>query len=767
MRQRRILVLTGLLLLLRIVPALAQEPAQPQEVDRLVHLAKLWGTVRFLHPYLAYKEIDWEEALVKAIPAVRSARTPREYADAVQSMLGALGDPATRVRPVPAPPAPEEQSRKPPPLYRWLDASTLLVHLRPDLDNMPSADLEAAFKKLGEELPRASRVILDIRSLWGLRFQPEYALRQFNSLLVSRPVDPPAQRFVFHSGYRTQVDGPGGYFSGFQTPAVDRLLPEPGTTPRRVVFLVNADTRVPPVAAALQASGDGAIVSEGPLSDAQLVRQQEIDLGEGFQAWVRTSEVLPRPGWNGLHADAEAAGDDAMTAAALRLLQQPSQPPAGPVAALPELSWRPDPRRDGMTEPSLEYRLLAVIKLWNVFHYFFPSLALTDGDWDAALPEFLARMERVKDGREYALAVAEMAARADDGHVSLYGNPTLDALYGAKPAPVAVRWIEGAWVIVQVGEPVKGSGAQVGDVILTLDGRPVAEREAELRRHFAASTEAGMRRKIADRLLSGPDGSELVLTVRGRGDRIREVRLRRQDWKPGFAGETVRILPGNLGYVDLNRLRIPEVDALFEKVKDTRALILDMRGYPNGTAWFLAPRLNTRGAELGALFRRPWVSGLENGLEQAVLSQAQRIPPSDAPKYARPTVMLIDERTVSQAEHTGLFLEMSNGTKFVGTPTAGANGDITHLFLPGFASVRFSGAEVRHADGRQLQRIGLVPDVPVAPTIQGIRDGKDEVLDRAVRYLNQELAKSPAPAAAGSPAGRTDAPGSGEAGPSR
>jgi C-terminal processing protease CtpA/Prc len=749
--RRRVLVLTGLLLLLRLAPGMAQPPA----TERLVHLAKLWGTVRFLHPYLAYREIDWEEALVKAIPAVRSARTPREYADAVQGMLGALGDPATRVLPVPAPPPPEELGRKPPPLYRWLDGSTLFVHFRPDLDNMPSADLAAGLEKLGKELPRASRVILDIRSLWGLRFRPEYVLGQFDSSLVSRPIDPPAQRFVFHSGYRTQVDGPGGYFSGFQTPAVDRLLPAPGIAPRRVVFLVNADTVVPPVAAALQASGDGAIGSEGPLTDAQLARQQEVDLGEGFQAWVRTSEIVPLPGWAGLHADAEAAGDDAMTAAALRLLQQPSQPPAGPVAALPELSWRPDPRRDGMTEPSLEYRLLAVIKLWNVFHYFFPSLALTDGDWDAVLPELLARMERVKDGREYALAMAEMAARADDGHVSLYGNPTLDALYGAKPAPVAVRWIEGAWVIVQVGEPAQGSGAEVGDVILTLDGRPAAEREAELRRYFAASTEAGMRRKIADRLLSGPDGSELVLTVRGRGDRTREVRLKRQTWKPEFTGETVRILPGNLGYVDLNRLTIPEVDGLFEKVKDTRALILDMRGYPQGVFQFLASRLNTRGAEFGALFRRPWVSGLEDGLEQPGLTSFQAIPPSDAPTYKSRTVMLIDERTVSQSEHTGLFLEMANGTKLIGTPTAGANGDITHLFLPGFSSVRFSGAEVRHADGRQLQRIGLVPDVPVAPTIQGIRDGKDEVLDRAVRYLNEELGK----AEAGSPAGPSAAPG--------
>jgi len=47
----------------------------------------------------------------------------------------------------------------------------------------------------------------------------------------------------------------------------------------------------------------------------------------------------------------------------------------------------------------------------------------------------------------------------------------------------------------------------------------------------------------------------------------------------------------------------------------------------------------------------------------------------------------------------------------------------------------FSYMDVRHADGRQLQRIGLVPDVVVTPTIRGLRQGKDEVLDRALSYL--------------------------------
>jgi hypothetical protein len=44
---------------------------------------------------------------------------------------------------------------------------------------------------------------------------------------------------------------------------------------------------------------------------------------------------------------------------------------------------------------------------------------------------------------------------------------------------------------------------------------------------------------------------------------------------------------------------------------------------------------------------------------------------------------------------------------------------------------------VRHADGRQLQRVGLVPHVEIRPTLAGIRAGEDEVLARALAYLRE------------------------------
>lgn len=69
-------------------------------------------------------------------------------------------------------------------------------------------------------------------------------------------------------------------------------------------------------------------------------------------------------------------------------------------------------------------------------------------------------------------------------------------------------------------------------------------------------------------------------------------------------------------------------------------------------------------------------------------------------------------------------------------PTTGANGDVTWFPVPGGIRINFSGHDVRWPDGRQLQRVGLKPDVEVAPTIAGIRAGRDEVLEKAVEYLS-------------------------------
>src|SRR5262249_21389594 len=153
--------------------------------------------------------------------------------------------------------------------------------------------------------------------------------------------------------------------------------------------------------------------------------------------------------------------------------------------------------------------------------------------------------------------------------------------------------------------------------------------------------------------------------------------------------------PDNLGYVDLTRLEAAEIDSMLEKLKGTTAIIFDLRGYPRGVAWQLAPRLNVKNAKYAAAFRRP-VAGGGEAIEFSFLQPTDK---ADRWKSTGKSVMLIDERAISQAEHTGLFLEAACGTTFVGSHTNGSNGDVTDMVLPGKVSVLFTGHDVRHADG--------------------------------------------------------------------
>jgi C-terminal processing protease CtpA/Prc len=389
--------------------------------------------------------------------------------------------------------------------------------------------------------------------------------------------------------------------------------------------------------------------------------------------------------------------------------------------------------------PALSQRFVAAFKIWAVGKYFFPYRDLIGESWDSVLVESLPELEQARDSLEYGLALARMSTHLHDSHVRVT-SPALRAYMGTAFPPVFLRMIEGQPVIAHFTDDsaAKAAGARIGDVVLTVDGEDARVRLSRLEQYISASTPQALRRNAARRLTSGAPGSTVRLRVRGSGGREREITMIRvnADDYTGRRGPVFRVLPGNIGYADLGRLTTSQVDSMFDVLAQTRAIVFDMRGYPLGTAWSIAPRLTRHDMPVAARFSRPTAMSPDT-TEHTEYSFTQPLPHTDKPRYLRPTVMLIDERTQSQAEHTGLFFEVANGTRFVGSPTAGANGDVTTVLLPGNVQMSFSGHSVRHADGRQLQRVGLRPDVPARPTIAGLRAGRDEVLEAAVRYLKR------------------------------
>jgi C-terminal processing protease CtpA/Prc len=739
--------------------------SEESRIERLVSLGKLWGAVKYFHPYLAYREdIDWDAALVSAIPKVNAADSAGEFAAAVQSMLLALGDPATRViEEGDSGTTSSERERQPTFTATPDDILVVTIHHYEDLtDPHGTMAKMAAIKK---EIAQARGVLFDLRAKTALSQEKFYLCYAFAAsgiatMLSATPFAAAGERSRMHSGFAPQTGfNTGMYASALKVVDGRRFLPAPEAQDVPTVFLINAWSVLPPEALALQAAGKAIIMGEEGASDVSLVQTHPIHLTDEVTAQMRLSELIFADGSGGslpdiiVSASQNPEEEDQALTAALELLRdfRPEKLTRAPLPA--QAVPAPENAYPEMTCPPPEYRLLAAFRIWTIINYFFPYKHLMEEEWDSVLREFIPKMEQAGSALAYHLAVAEMITHIHDAH-GFMDSPILKEHFGPAWPPIRLQMIEDSAVITAIldEEAAKTAGVAYGDIVLQIDGQDIGERMAQRARYLAASTPQSLMRRAVNASLTGPEHSVAVLTIRDRDNNVQEVKLTRGaslaltaafniNWR---SGEVIKLLSQDIGYADLDRLEVPMVDEMFEQFKNTKAIIFDGRGYPKGTVSAIAPRLTAENGVKAALFHWPVVM-VPDGASGTMASQSitysfvQSIPLTEKWRYRGKTVMLIDERNQSQAEHTGLFFEAANNTKFVGSHTAGANGNVTNFVVPGGVNIWFTGASVSHADGRQLQRIGLVPDIEVKPTIKGIQNGKDEVLESAVRYLQSEF----------------------------
>ena len=425
------------------------------------------------------------------------------------------------------------------------------------------------------------------------------------------------------------------------------------------------------------------------------------------------------------------------------ITQKPAVATAGTAAPLPVTP--PSAGYPPGKFPALGYRLLAGAKIWSIIHYFHAYKDLMPTNWDTSLRTAIGELAAARDSMQYALAIAHFYRTIQDGHGFISGS-ALPAYAGNGGVLIDIQFIENKPVITRVyTDSVAAKGVRVGDVVTAVNGEKIDARIARMSAIQPASNDWTRLYYVRNRLLRSPVGTPIRIGLLGADGREKTISLISQPASqlqpPPDTSVTFRLLPGKIGYVDMGRLETKDVDRMFETFRDTKAIIFDTRNYPQGTAWAIAPRLTEQKNVVAAQFFRyapnePDIANGESNGSSQKYSFAQRLPPGEGKwVYKGKTVMLVDERTQSQAEHTGLFFEAANGTEFIGSPTAGANGDVTDFTIPGGISLSFSGHDVRHADGRPLQQVGLQPKIRIRPTIKGIRAGRDEVLERAVRYL--------------------------------
>ena len=167
-----------------------------------------------------------------------------------------------------------------------------------------------------------------------------------------------------------------------------------------------------------------------------------------------------------------------------------------------------------------------------------------------------------------------------------------------------------------------------------------------------------------------------------------------------------------------------------EQASGTRGLVIDIRNYPSE---FVVFALGTRLVQEPTPFARFTVGDLDNP-GAFTWTQPLELQP-EPPGYEGKVAILVDEVSISQSEYTAMALRARPQAVVVGSTTAGADGNVSQIPLPGGLRTMISAIGVFYPDKTPTQRVGIVPDMVVTPTIDGIREGRDEVLEAAVRLI--------------------------------
>jgi C-terminal processing protease CtpA/Prc len=406
-----------------------------------------------------------------------------------------------------------------------------------------------------------------------------------------------------------------------------------------------------------------------------------------------------------------------------------------PRAAMPppSASWSAPP----LSGDDRATRLAAVATGWNVLQHFYPYFDVVDADWAAELPRALRTAATDAGECPFLSTLRRMVAALDDGH----GTAAHGCFAGQRPAPLVVESVEGRPTVVGVAPGTQG--VRPGDVVLRVDGAP-ADSILRAWGELTSAATPQWRTYVTHhlRLLAGRDSLLRVTVQRPDGDTA-TVTLRRLA-PPATAAEekpepVAQVRPG-IWYVDLDRVTTEQFQAALPELERAAGLVFDLRGYPTRLDSHIFFSHLIRDLRTSA----QWTIGVATRPDRADVRFDRRtgwtLMPA-APYLGAPRVFITDGRAISYAESVMGIVEAYRLGEIVGGATAGTNGNINPLLLPGGYRIVWTGMRVLKHDGSRHHGVGVLPTVPVERTRAAVAAGRDELLERAIEVVTRAAAQ--------------------------
>jgi carboxyl-terminal processing protease len=760
------LVLSITFCLLLFTNLQAQKKFTNEEIGRIGDLGRIWGMVHYFHPSVGSGAVVTDSLVVDVAARLANDPSAETYKECLATMLGRLNDPSTSLLGgVKKGSVTIAQKNGTAIQSRVLPGNVLYVA-------MPSYFTSEAMAEKAMDLITHfndySGLIFDLRNpdynnydeATGWEFAQIIMLGLADELAGHKKIPALMERTGFYSGFMSQTNtNPNVYSCGWKTNLVRPEKQSKGDAYNKPVLFVLSpfcSDEVITQVLQLKAAGVAKVVVEGTEQPIGLGKVINIPTSDGLFVRLRVSDYYLSKGERLPEPDAfiPAATDTSTGGSFFKNLLQQLNAPSPAKNNSNNLSWSfvyPKPGRySDNFYPSLGQRVFAAYNWWNAIEYFFPYKHLMDKPWKESYYNHLPKFIDAADSLQYMIALRSFVAAINDSHGFISNvQPVTPArsFFGYWP-PVELAFVEDRlWVVDFVKDSLKTTAPlELWDEVVAINGKTIRDAAENWRTYFASSNESTFKRDVSNYLLNGPLNTPVTVDIVRDGKKITTKLIRTGriftnrnlvDFNDNY--KTAQWLKEGVAYINMGALTPAKVDSVMKAFDNAKAIVFDIRNYPQGTAWSIAPRLTTK-EKKAVLFDKPYVTydHIAGGEDKSSMASYFTVNPANRSKaYKGKVYMLCNEQTQSQAEYTIMMFQGAADVTVVGSQTAGADGNVTSVAIPGGYEAWFSGLGILYPDGKPTQRTGIRVDVTVKPTVAGLKAGKDELLENVMQLAGK------------------------------
>ncbi|MDO6518568.1 S41 family peptidase [Zobellia uliginosa] len=379
-------------------------------------------------------------------------------------------------------------------------------------------------------------------------------------------------------------------------------------------------------------------------------------------------------------------------------------------------------------ESSISFRLGNIINTYNVFQHFFPYFDVLKLDWENELESALIRSFKDSSLKDHLITLRKFTSPLKDGHISINAKGVKEGLY---TPPFYWEWVGDKLIISDVWED--DLNLKNGDEVIKINGVSSKEYFEEVNSMISAGTVGWLRHKSEELSLLGEQGSKITIETT---NQTIEVTRNQKPYSHVKSFKPYTKIDKGIHYLNLSLLDMETFNYLLPQLEKSTGLIFDLRGYPNGNGEIINHLMKV-GDTTKAWMYIPKIVYPDQQKPKSYLTANWKGFFEPALPYLgdKKVVILTDGKAISYAESLIGFVKGYKLATIVGQPTAGTNGNFNTFNLPGEIKIKWTGMKVVKHDGSQLYGIGVLPDVYVQKTVQGIKEGRDVFLEKAIEIV--------------------------------